>query len=191
MKMFTLIIGLIVLTGCTQKTQVPILDNAKSSSIQEVILEDEDENWTRYQNVDLGFSIKHPSDWIASESGKSTQSSSVSFGTEESRQGGYIWGATFYPHTYKTLEEHISRIGEQFTDSPGEERYETRKQFVLNGADALLLTVTNNDNPNWVSRSIFLEQSQGIYVISNGADLRSDKKYNFDTFYQSFVLLNK
>lgn len=141
-------------------------------------------DWNLYSNGD--FSVKYPNDrgWIYED--QNFIPIGVSFGTPESRSGGFIWGASAVNTSVVDLETLISRMGSQFAD-----RSETRSNITINGVPALLVSVTTNLQESWMHKQVFIEGSSvgregRIYIISNGAI----GEEGFDEFYKSFQFIN-
>lgn len=140
--------------------------------------------WNSYVDYDLGFGIQYPNkvssnqysgDWEYSEK----IGNSVSFGTPDSKSGGYIFGV--YVTTDKSLEELIADDGKQFDD-----RKETRESITVDDHQAILVTVTTNELPDWISKQVFIQKDSNIYTIGNGATGLPE----FDIFYKSFKFTN-
>jgi len=143
-------------------------------------------NWNTYSSTKFGFTIKYPKmiskyneSWQYEEIGLGSTGTMIGFGAPSSKSGGYIWGVGIF--TDKTVEQLIKEQGQQFTD-----RKESRKNIVVNGKSALFVTVTTNQYPDWISKTVYVEQNGKIYVISNGAVEIPE----FDYFYNSFATLN-
>lgn len=144
-------------------------------------------DWNTYNSTKLGFTIKYPKKvskynetWQYEEfniiGGTNTI---VGFGTPSSKSGGYIWDVSVY--TDKTVEQIIKEQGQQFSD-----RKESRKNITVNGKPALLVTVTTNSIPDWISKIVLIEQGGKVFVIGNGAVEIPE----FENFYNSFKLSN-
>lgn len=140
-------------------------------------------DWNTYSSTKLEFSIKYPkmtSDllgktWLYKEYNYSETEMAVGFGP--SGMGDYTWGVTVF--TNSALEQIIKKQGEQFSD-----RKESRKNLTVNGKPALLVTVTTNQYPNWIAKTVYIEQDGKVYAIGNGAGQTPD----FEQFYNSFKL---
>jgi hypothetical protein len=142
--------------------------------------------WNTYNSTKLGFTIDYPKkiskyneNWQYEEFSVGGTNTMVGFGTPSSKSGGYFWGVSLYND--KTIEQLIAEQGKQFSD-----RKEARKNITVDGKSAILVTVTTNQYPEWVSKTVFLEQGEKVYVIGNGAIEIPE----FDNFYNSFKTLN-
>jgi len=91
-----------------------------------------------------------------------------------------MYPVTCYDATKVNVDNLIDGIGSQFRE--GDKRSESRSTFMLNGREATLTTVTTLDHPDWYSQSVFVQNGNIIYGLSNGA-IRDP---NFELFYRSF-----
>jgi len=142
-------------------------------------------DWNTYTSQANGFSIQYPKtiakyqgQWEYKEFPSTDGSVWVGFRPSSVRED-YIWGVNIYDN--KTVEQVIKEQGQQFND-----RKESRKNLTLNGNPALLVTVTTNQYPDWISKTIIVEKNGKVYAISNGAVEIPE----FDSFYKSFKTLN-
>lgn len=141
--------------------------------------------WNTYTSQAYGFSIQYPktvaksqAQWEYKEFPSTDGSIWIGF-RPSSLKEDYLWGVNVYDN--KTLEEVIKRQGQQFND-----RKENRKNIIINGNPALLVTVTTNSIQDWISKTVIVEKNGKIYEISNGAIEIAE----FDSFYNSFKTLN-
>lgn len=146
--------------------------------------------WKTYTNGQgFGYNIKYPQrlsgdseDWVSAEySVNSYGNNSVGFGTPSSKSGGYTWGVSVYASTQKTKSAAINEQGSQFSD-----RVVTSSAVTINGKSATLVTVTTASVPTWISKVVYIENNNKLYVISNGAVDNS----SFTDFYNTFTLSN-
>ena len=129
------------------------------------------EDWVKYENEEYGFSVFYPQDWIYE-----VFDDEFYFGTPESKAGGYIWG--IYVHEPNEMELVISQMGMQFND-----REEIREDILVSeNIVATMITVTTKKYDNWISKGVFFENENKLFVIGNGA-VDTD---SFETFYNSF-----
>ncbi len=137
-----------------------------------------------YVNNQYKFSIKYPlrlDDVCGGELWEYSELSSenylsVGFGPRCSKSGGYFWGVFVYKN--RDVEDIIKQIGSQFSD-----RKEVRKNIVINGESALLVTVTTSQLKGWVAKTIFIVKENAVIHIINGGTIISE----FDDFYNSFT----
>ncbi len=128
-------------------------------------------DWKTYRNKQFGYEIKYPKDWLYKEDG-----GTIYFGTLESKSGGYIWAISV--HQPSELEQLISQTGNQFND-----RKETRGKITLNtNISGTLVTVMTGKYTNWISKKLYFEKNNQLFVIGNGA-IVDDR---FEIFYKSF-----
>ena len=156
------------------------IETKPSATYQELATAKSD-TWKTYTSNSLHFSVLYPSNWITSEDDYG-DSTGVGFGTEESKAGGLIWGIGVYKKSSTNLETVIQGMGDQFAD-----RAELRKTIQVDGHDALLVTVTTKQYADWISKVVYIETSDSIYAISNGAVDDSQ----FVKFYNSFKVLGE
>ncbi len=119
---------------------------------------------------DMGTEFCDNGDWKYWEG-----SGCVSFGTETSRIGGFIWGICAYNKEGYDLEGAIKTIGNQFDD-----RKEKREKINIDGRLATIVTVTTADYPDWNGTVVIVENVNKIYWIGG------DESSEFETFYKSF-----
>lgn len=154
--------------------------------------------WKTYINEKYGFAIGYPDKlrkttnlwlkdtWLVSEEtfynrGEEKQSGSVfwlGFGPESSKPGGMVWGVTVYKNL--DIESVIKQFGGQFDD-----RIEKRQKLIINGVNALLVTVTTNQYSDWISKEVLIQRGNIIFAIGNGAVELNE----FSDFYKSFTLI--
>lgn len=141
--------------------------------------------WKIYSNPNYGFAVEYPSflgnsseAWQYEEFFDS-KNPSVAFGPVSSKPGGYMWGISIYPK--QPVSQLIKQVGSQFSD-----RKEAISQVTISHLPALLVTVTTSKNPTWVSKTVYIESGDKLFVLSNGATGLGQ----FDAFYKSFRLLN-
>lgn len=159
-------------------TESPPLPSVAPTGISDVTV-----NWNTSTNSEYGFTIKYPKkidkypeSWQHEEYG--TTDFGVGFGTPSSKSGGYIWGVSVYVNG--DMEALIKQMGSQFSD-----RKESRQDITINGVPALLVTVTTNQYPGWVSKNVYIQRNGRVYIIGNGAIGLSE----FDLFYNSFQFI--
>lgn len=155
-------------------------------------------DWNSYINEAYGFAIAYPdylrktdNIWLREkwEYREHAYKSSaeindgylyyVGFGPLESVPGGMVWGITVFNDNI-SVEKVIGNIGNQF-----KERDEERKNILINGTDAILVTVTTPEDKSWISKNVIIQKDDYIYSIS-GDDL-----IEFKDFYNSFLLLQQ
>ena len=132
-------------------------------------------DWQTYRNEEYGFEVRYPGGWVFEDS-----NNGISFGTIESKPGGYFWGINIYNST-KNIEGLIKGLGSQFND-----RLEKREKITIGNKAGLLVTVTTDSHTDWILKSIFIENNDFIFAISNGAQDRSI----FEIFLSSFKFLD-
>jgi hypothetical protein len=132
-------------------------------------------NWQTYQSQSYGFNISYPQGWVYEEF-----NNTIYFGTPESKSGGYIWGV--FIHQANELEKVIAQMGDQFED-----RKESRSEVMVNkNITGTMVTVTTNKYTDWISKTVYFENSGQLFAIGNGA-INDDR---FETFYKSFEFAN-
>lgn len=140
---------------------------------------DETAKWKTYTNDTYAYSIKYPNsvsgigaNWVYEENGIGTY-----FGPPSSKSGGYVWSVLSYDKNTKSKEDLIKDMGSQFSD-----RKESRQNITVNGTSTVLVTVTTSQVDNWVSKAVYIEKNNRIYVIGNGAI----DKPEYVSFYNTF-----
>jgi hypothetical protein len=177
MKKYLILVLAIFVSGCSitsdnldinlplDQKAVGVLDEVKTETNKDDITKD----WNTYTNEMFGYRLKYPKGWIFEEF---DEYSYVGFGTPDSKEGGYIWGA--YVVASDILEKDISSTGIQF-----ENRVEARENvFNEHGIDFLLVTVTNRNNSNWISKKVYTKHDDLYIVVNNGA-VENKLFYNF------------
>lgn len=141
--------------------------------------------WNTYTSQAYGFSIQYPKtvtkyqgQWEYKEFPSINGFAWVGFRPSSVKED-YLWVVNVYDN--KTVEQVIEEQGQQFND-----RKENRKNIIVNGNSALLVTVTTNQIPDWISKTVIVEKNGKIYAIGNGAIEITE----FDSFYNSFKTLN-
>lgn len=143
-------------------------------------------SWNTYSSQNYGFSIEYPKtiakyqgQWEYKEFPDTDGSVWVGF-RPGAMEEDYLWGVSVYDDI-SSVDEVIAEQGQQRYD-----RKEIRENIALNGNPALLVTVTTNQNPDLISKTVIVEKNGKVYAISNGAVELPE----FDNFYNSFKILN-
>lgn len=142
--------------------------------------------WLVYANSTYNYKINYPEaipskegDWVVRENGIG-----ASFGPSYTMNGGGLWTVSVYDEA--TQDEHgisiqtlVKGLGSQFED-----REEVVENVVINGIEAILVTVSSDSHPAFgLQQEVYLERNGVIYRIGG------EKSPEFKTFYSSFSLI--
>lgn len=159
------------------------LDKCTSSSTQDGVATSSDEvntnGWQMYKNKECSFEMEYPKDWVLYTYIANSYRAIV-FGSKDKLKADG-WGINVYRKDGADLEILISVQGSQFND-----RRETRKYVMINGKKWLLITVTTENHPNWISKSLWFVTNDYIYQLGNGAVVDE----GFARFVNSFHFIN-
>lgn len=159
------------------------IETKPSATYQELATAKSD-TWKTYTSNALHFSVLYPNDWFSAESGIGNEfAGGVGFAPEAARGGDSHWGITVYNKTDTDLESLLRIRG------GGVNRTESRETILVNGRNALLVTVMGEqspDYPRYVRKDVYVETSDFIYLIQSGG--MEDPQ--FTKFYNSFNVLD-
>jgi len=146
--------------------------------------------WNTYTNFNPTFSVEYPirtsgieEDWVKKEAIFPDETLQYNFGPPISAAGGYVWVISVYSNQNKTINQLIAEQGNQFED-----RVEERTPTTVSKLPATLVTVTTKEDPTWVSKGLYVNLGDKIFVMSNGAT--EELSAEFEYFYNSLKLSN-
>ncbi len=144
-------------------------------------------DWKTYTNETYGFSIKYPAqikdtEWkIIPVSGTTeTHFGPVVTGSALEGYDG-VWGISVI--TGKSADQVMAEFGDQFGD-----RKQSKKNIVISGKTATLVTITTASMPDWVSKNVVLSYGSTVFSIGNGALDNEVYSPYFEDFYSSFKI---
>ena len=128
---------------------------------------EESAEWKTYRSAKYRFEIKYPKEWLVKETGDALGNDLILVGFHDESGDSEI--VISFP---KSIAEGITAIGSQF-----KQRNVRQEKATVNGLDAILVTVTTLENPEWEATPIFIEQ--------DGTMLQIDGNYEDKTFRQT------
>jgi len=144
------------------------------------INESTNSNWQSYTHTN--FALQYPSGWEARAdiSGSDLALETITFSAPEIISDS-LWSVLLYSSNSTSEDALIAKMGDQFSD-----RKEIRERITVGGKQATKVTVTTETITGWQHVQIFLEDSDTLYAINDGAGRNAE----FETFYNSFQLIN-
>ncbi|MBU2229561.1 hypothetical protein KJ810_04095, partial [Patescibacteria group bacterium] len=126
--------------------------------------------------------LQYPSGWEARAdiSGSDLALETITFSAPEIISDS-LWSVLLYSANSTGEDALIAKMGDQFSD-----RKEIRERITVGGKQATKVTVTTETIIGWQHIQIFLEDSDTLYAINDGAGRNAE----FETFYNSFQLIN-
>ncbi len=90
------------------------------------------------------------------------------------------WSIRYVEMSNEEIEEEIAKTGDQFLD-----RKELRANVMVDGKLGQLITITTNENPQWINQTIFVNNNGKTLRVNNGSIGKEQYLKAFEIFYSS------